>query len=122
MMMSGRYVMALEVCFIMAETEPTQTEQETKTAVGERAFARESAYSARSAQDLQIEQLNKRLDSIEATYQARIKELEEANRGLWAQLHPVTQPVPEPTVTLPEAPQEDKAEAALFDALGMKKE
>lgn len=89
----------------MAETEPTQTEQETKTAA-----------------DLQIEQLNKRLDSIEATYQARIKELEEANRGLWAQLHPVTQPVPEPTVTVPEAPQEDKAEAALFDALGMKKE
>ncbi len=106
----------------MAETEPTQTEQETKTATGERAYARESAYSARSAQDLQIEQLNKRLDSIEATYQARIKELEEANRGLWAQLHPVTQPVPEPTVTVPEAPQEDKAEAALFDALGMKKE
>ena len=105
MMMSGRYVMASGGMFYMAETEPTQTEQETKTAA-----------------DLQIEQLNKRLDSIEATYQARIKELEEANRGLWAQLHPVTQPVPEPTVTVPEAPQEDKAEAALFDALGMKKE
>lgn len=89
----------------MAETEPTQTEQETKTAT-----------------DLQLEQLNKRLDSIEASYQARIKELEEANRGLWAQLHPVTQPVTEPKVTVPEAPQEDKAEAALFDALGMKKE
>lgn len=97
--------MASEVCFIMAETEPTQTEQETKTAA-----------------DLQIEQLNKRLDSLEATYQARIKELEEANRGLWAQLHPVTETVtaaPEPVVT---EPQEDKAEAALFDALGMKKE
>ena len=89
----------------MAETEPIQTEQETKTAA-----------------DLQFEQLNKRLDSIEATYQARIKELEEANRGLWAQLHPVTQPVAESTVTVTEPPQEDKAEAALFDALGMKKE
>lgn len=88
----------------MAETEPTQTEQETKTAT-----------------DLQLEQLNKRLDSIEASYQARIKELEEANRGLWAQLHPVTETVaaPEPVI---EQPQEDKAEAALFDALGMKKE
>lgn len=89
----------------MAETEPTQTEQETKTAA-----------------DLQIEQLNKRLDSIEATYQARIKELEEANRGLWAQLHPATEMVtvtPEPVT---EQPQEDKAEAALFDALGIKKE
>ena len=62
--------------FYMAETEPTQTEQETKTAA-----------------DLQFEQLNKRLDSIEATYQARIKELEEANRGLWAQLHPVIVPM-----------------------------
>lgn len=89
----------------MAETEPTQTEQETKTAA-----------------DLQLEKLNARLDSLEASYQARIKELEEANRGLWAQLHPVTETVtvtPEPVT---EQPQEDKAEAALFDALGMKKE
>lgn len=87
----------------MAETEPTQTEQETKTAT-----------------DLQFEQLNKRLDSIEASYQARIKELEEANRGLWAQLHPVTETVtaaPEPKVT---QPQEDRSEKALFDALGIK--
>ena len=91
--------------FYMAETEPIQTEQETKTAA-----------------DLQFEQLNKRLDSIEATYQARIKELEEANRGLWAQLHPVIETVtaaPEPVAV---EPQEDKAETALFDALGMKKE
>lgn len=86
----------------MAETEPTQSEQETKTAA-----------------DLQLEKLNARLDSIEASYQARIKELEEANRGLWAQLHPATQPVAEPKAPVPEPPQEDKAEAALFDALGI---
>lgn len=87
----------------MAETEPTQTEQETRTAA-----------------DLQIEQLNKRLDGIEASYQARIKELEEANRGLWAQLHPVTETVtaaPEPVTA---EPQEDRSEKALFDALGIK--
>ena len=87
----------------MAETEPTQTEQETKTAA-----------------DLQFEQLNKRLDSLEASYQARIKELEEANRGLWAQLHPVIETVtavPEPVT---EQPQEDRSEKALFDALGIK--
>ena len=89
----------------MAETESTQTEQETKTAA-----------------DLQLEQLNKRLDSIEASYQARIKELEEANRGLWAQLHPVTETVTAAQEPVTEQPQEDKAEAALFDALGMKKE
>ena len=87
----------------MAETEPTQTEQETKTAA-----------------DLQLEKLNARLDSLEATYQARIKELEEANRGLWAQLHPVVEtvtPAPEPVT---EQPQEDRSEKALFDALGIK--
>lgn len=87
----------------MAETEPTQTEHETKTAA-----------------DLQIENLTARLDSLEQTYQARIKELEEANRGLWAQLHPVMQTVTEPEPQ--QVPREDGAETALYDALGMKKE
>ena len=87
----------------MAETEPIQTEQETKTAA-----------------DLQFEQLNKRLDSIEATYQARIKELEEANRGLWAQLHPVIETVTAAQEPVTEQPQEDRSEKALFDALGIK--
>lgn len=85
----------------MAESETTET-TEIKT-----------------AEDLQLEQLNKRLDNIEANYQQRIKELEEANRGLWAQLHPAVEE-PNPTAPAPTEPETDPGEQALYDALGLK--
>lgn len=87
----------------MAENEPTTQQEQTKT-----------------AQDLQIEQLTARLDGLEQAYQDRIKQLEDANRGLWAQLHPV-----QPTVSEPEPiaeQQNDRAESALYNALGIKLE
>lgn len=93
--MAGRLI-------IMAESDNT-TQEQTET---------------HTAQDLQIEQLNKRLNEIESNYQARIKELEDANRGLWAQLHPAQE-----SQAQAEIPQQDnRAEKALFNALGLKME
>ena len=45
--------------------------------------------------DLQIEKLNARLDALESEN----RELKNANQGLWAQLHPVTDTA---TATLPD--------------------
>lgn len=85
----------------MAENEPEPTQTMT-------------------AQDLQIEQLTARLDGLEQAYQDRIRQLEDANRGLWAQLHPAQPTVPEPEPIA--EPTIDRAESALYNALGIKEE
>lgn len=61
----------------------------------------------RTAADLKIEELTKRLDDLEALN----RELREANAGLWAAAHPAPQAVPE-TVT-PALPQTDAADYVL---------
>lgn len=63
----------------MAENEPNPTP---------------AAEPIRTPTDLQIEKLNARLDALESEN----KELKNANQGLWAQLHPVQNPDPIPSV------------------------
>lgn len=46
----------------------------------------------KSPTDLEIEKLNARLDALENEN----RELRNANKGLWAELHPVNQPAVEP--------------------------
>lgn len=59
------------------------------------------AEEIKTTADLMIEKLTARLDALEA----RNSELQDANRGLWAQLHPVqTEPAPEPAPAVPEGP------------------
>lgn len=57
----------------------------------------------RTAADLKIEELTKRLDDLEASN----KELREANAGLWAAAHPVPQTPETVTPTLPETDAAD---------------
>ena len=75
------------------------------------------ADAPKSAMDLRMEELSKRLDEIETGYKARIKELEEANSSLWAALHPAPA---SPSQGAAEGPT--SAEKALMDALGLKEE
>lgn len=72
----------------------------------------------RSAADLRMEAMEKRMEEMERAHAAQIAELTEANRGLWAALHPVEQeqtaePAPEPGAT---------AYRVLADKLGLAKE
>jgi len=92
----------------MADDTINQTEQ-----------TNEQPTPVRTAADLRIEELSKRLDDMESGYKARIKELEEANASLWAQLHPA------PAASQPVDPTEAmraSAEKALLDALGLKED
>ena len=52
------------------------------------------AEPVKTVTDLQIEKLNARLDALESEN----RELKSANQGLWAQLHPVQNPDPIPSV------------------------
>ncbi len=72
--------------------------------------------------DLKLEELMGKIDAMKESYEAKISELEEANKGLWAAAHPAPAPV---TATNPEpAPgfDNDKAVDAFYSALGKKKE
>ena len=50
--------------------------------------------------DLQLEKLTARLDALENEN----RELRDANRGLWAELHPVNQPAVNPTTAGADTP------------------
>ena len=58
--------------------------------------------------DLIIEDLKKRMDTIESDYKAKIAEYQKANGELWARLHPAAQPEP-----APEVPEKDPYEVML---------
>ena len=84
----------------MAESqEPQTTQQEQQTE------------EIRTAQDLRLEELTKRLDSLEAEN----RELREANKGLWAAAHPAQAPAQ------PEHVKEGPSDVdILFKNLGVK--
>lgn len=75
----------------------------------------------KTAYDLAIEDLQTRLTGMEETYQARIRELEEANKSLWASAHPVVEQSTEPQPSSV-GWDDKKAEAAFYVALGRKEE
>ena len=58
--------------------------------------------------DLIIEDLRKRMETIEADYKMKIGEYQKANGELWARLHPAAQPEP-----APEVPEKDPYEVML---------
>ena len=58
--------------------------------------------------DLIIEDLRKRMETIETDYKMKIGEYQKANSELWARLHPAAQPEP-----APEVPKKDPYEVML---------
>ena len=72
--------------------------------------------STKTAADLAIEDLQKRLDAMESSYKKQIEELESANRGLWAAAHKA--PEQDTVAEEPRGFDYDKAETAFFKALG----
>lgn len=79
------------------------------------------AQPVRTAADLALEKLSERLDAMEAGYKAQLKELQEANRSLWASAHPVVEQSTEPQPSSV-GWDDKKAEAAFYAALGRKEE
>ena len=69
----------------------------------------------RSETDLKLEALEARIAGIEEAHAKQIEELTEANRGLWAALHPVQQDAPAPV----EPSRGEAAYQALADKLGL---
>lgn len=69
----------------------------------------------RSETDLKLEALEARIAGIEEAHAKQIAELTEANRGLWAALHPVQQDAPAPA----EPERGTAAYTALADKLGL---
>ena len=85
----------------MADDEPTQETVQQEP--------------VKTAADLRIEQLEKRLNDLEQTN----RELREANAGLWAAAHPVEQPEPMQTVQASAIPVKSDIET-LYESLGIK--
>lgn len=71
----------------------------------------------RSAIDLQMEALEARMQQMEETYKARIGELEDANRSLWAEAHKASEPTVEAIAPVYD---DSKAVDAFYAALGRK--
>ena len=77
----------------------------------------------KTATDLAIEKLNAELAELKKQHAEQVKQLEDANKSLWAAAHPapaaqVTVPEPSPSAGF----DYDKATDAFYDALGKKKE
>ena len=76
----------------------------------------------KTATDLAIEKLTAELEEMKKQHAEQVRQLEEANKGLWAAAHPapaqITVPEPSPSAGF----DFDKAEDAFYDALGKKKE
>lgn len=65
--------------------------------------------------DLKLEALEKEIASLKEAHAKQIEELTEANRGLWAALHPVQDAQPGAAALVPG----EAAYAALADKLGL---
>ena len=76
----------------------------------------------KTATDLAIEKLTAELEDMKRTHAEQVKQLEEANKSLWAAAHPapaqVTESQPAPSPGFDYA----KAEDAFYSALGKSKE
>lgn len=71
----------------------------------------------KTALDLKMEELASKMDAMQASYEAKIAELTEANKSLWASAHKapeITESVPAPSAGY----DIDKAESAFYKALG----
>ena len=97
--MSGP-VIPLKVGDMTADDDSTRTTEPVKTET-----------------DLRVEALEKEIASMKASHEQQVKELSEANRGLWAALHPVQEGQPAPAAG--PAPGE-VAYKVLADKLGLK--
>lgn len=87
----------------------------------------EGAGEIKTAADLKLEALEKRLADIEARHKAEVDELMKANRELWAAAHPAKpaeppQPSPAPAGSAAETPAEDVGYKRMADMLGLKEE
>ena len=76
----------------------------------------------KTATDLAIEKLTAELEEMKKAHAEQVRQLEDANKSLWAAAHPApaqvteSQPAPSPGFDL------DKASDAFYNALGKKKE
>lgn len=68
--------------------------------------------------DLKLEELMGKIDAMKESYEAKISELEEANKGLWAAAHPAPAPVTESQPAPSAGFDFEKAEDAFYKALG----
>lgn len=69
----------------------------------------------RTASDLRLEELTKRLDALEAEN----LELREANKGLWAAAHPAPSMMQQPESQVDDRSVSDKAVEVLYTKLGV---
>lgn len=74
----------------------------------------------KTASDLAIEALEKRVAEMESSYKQQIQDLEAANKSLWAAAHKAPEQDTEPDP--PRGFDYDKAEAAFYQTLGRKDE
>lgn len=74
----------------------------------------------RTAQDLAIEELRAEIAQMRADHAEQVRELQEANRGLWAEAHRVPAQDPAPAEPEPRAWDRDRALGAFNSALGIK--
>lgn len=74
----------------------------------------------RTAQDLAIEQLRAEIAEMKAAHAAQVKELQDANKGLWAQAHRPVEPEPAPVPEAPKAFDPEKALKAFNETWGIK--
>jgi len=71
----------------------------------------------KTEQDLRIEALEAKLSAMEKAHAQQVQELTEANRGLWAALHPVQDG--QPAAAAASEPAVDTAYQALAAKLGL---
>lgn len=77
----------------------------------------------KTAADLALEKMNARFAELESQLLDELKEAREANRQLWAELHPATSVQDPPAVASPDEPSgQDIAMAAFREAFGAPKE
>lgn len=76
----------------------------------------------KTATEIQIEELQKQLSAMQSKYEATIKEYQDANKGLWAEMHkvPEEEPEPEPVNESTKAFDMDKAVKAFNAVYGIK--
>ena len=90
-------------------------------------ITKEEQQTIKTAADLRIDDLEKRISEMEASHKKQVDELMEANRGLYAMLQSRQQePAPQPEVVAAPEPVpesgEDPAIAAMNKTLGIKTE
>lgn len=76
----------------------------------------------KTATEIQLEELHKQLSDMKAQYEATIKEYQDANKGLWAELHKVPDTDPEPVPETDKTFDMDKAVSAFNAVYGIKTE